>query len=153
MPGHFPTRISGLIYPPTVFNRVFLHMYFVRVLRTYMCLWTAVILKGCRLLRMRRGAGCSQPNRRQPPAVTNNRLARTWYVLVACNVLLRCSYHTTKKIATPSGQCTCSVCTLSYVQSSPGWCFNFQLGLHVLSFVALSYLGRPQELTFMGAIY
>ena len=47
---------------------------FARILRTCIFLLTAAILKGCPMLRIRRGVGCWQSKQRPPPAATSNRL-------------------------------------------------------------------------------
>ena len=71
------TFLYPVCYPPKVSNRVL----FARILRTSIFLMTAGILKGCPLLRMRRGAGCWQPKPRLSPAATSNRLRRLQFFL------------------------------------------------------------------------
>ena len=73
-----------------IYNRAPYHRQLQSVLypvRTTVVVRTAAILKGCPLLRRRRGAGCWQPKRRRPPpaAATSSRL------YVTCRVVhLRC---------------------------------------------------------------
>ena len=97
------TFLHPVSYPPKVSNRVI----FARILPTSTFLLTAAILKGCPLLRMRRGAGCWQPKRRLPPPATSNRLPGTklaeWSTSDA-------SYHKREKTVTKSGQYTYAVC-------------------------------------------
>ena len=73
---------------------------------------------------------------------------------VACRVLhLRCFHHTKGKIVTQSGQSIYILCVV-HPPSNPHLVhFLFQLGVHVApSCIALSYLGRQNELTSVGSI-
>ena len=135
------TFLYSVSYPPNLSNRVL----FARILRTSNFLWTATILKGCSLLRMRRGAECWQLKRRLPPTVTTNRLRSLQSAPLSMLLWLHKG-----KIITPSGQYTFFCVCTSSIHSAPG---AVQVRLHVaLCCIALPFLGRQHELTFVGAI-
>ena len=137
-----------VFYPPKASNRVI----FARILRTSSFLLTAAILKGCLLLRMRRGVGCCQPKRRLPPAATSNRLQHVTAQLAECSPSMLLPFKGKIVFITKRPINTCCVyfthnlirtCCIAYFNS---------ICMELFFCIACAYLGRQNELTFVGAI-
>ena len=114
MSGHFPI-ISDFTER---LNRVL----FVRTFRTstyvLIFLLATAILKGCPLLRTRRGAWCWQLKRRLPPAASSNRLRR----LAECSPFDASIIQREKK--STKWSIHIFVCTSSTIPSARTWCIS-----------------------------